>query len=217
MITENIEVHTNVSKAQRSILFKLVITRCINSAVLLYIACSYNKQFGIDNLRQIQSVLIADAIATPLFRLFNLYDYFNRYVIAPMTSKTQQEYNTIWQGASWTLAERYTDLIKTIFLGLFFAVPLPSGLFITAFALVCTYLVDKFSLLRLWKRGPSLDDELSNLSRYFFVMIVWAHFTISKVYFANWPYRGIFDQDGGQVAECNFLVCRTNRYEHNMH
>ena len=128
-----------------------------------------------------------------------------------MIAKTQQDFNTIWSGASWSLAERYTDVVKTIFLGLFFAVPLPSGLFITAFALVNTYFVDKFSLLRLWKRGPMIDAELSSLSRYFFVAIVWSHFAISKVYFANWPFHGLFGQDVVPRAQCNFLYCHTTR------
>ena len=211
MITDTIEIHTNSSKAQRSILLKLVITRCINSAILIYVAVAYNDQFGIDNLHQIQNVLIADAITTPLLRLFNVYDLVMRYVVAPYTAQTQQEYNSYWAGADWTLAERYTDMIKSVFLGLFFSVPLPSGLFITAFAMINTYLVDKYSLYFLWKRGPAVDAELANLSRYFLIAIVWAHFTISSVYFANWPYGSLFGQDLGQEADCNFLICDTNR------
>ena len=46
---------------------------------------------GIDSLNQIQNILIADAITTPLFRLLNVYDIFMRYYYGPKTSRTQEE------------------------------------------------------------------------------------------------------------------------------
>ncbi len=81
-------------------------------------------------------------------------------------------FNAAWQGADWTLAERYTDVLKTIFVGLFFLVPLPSGLFITAFAMITTYLVDKYSLFRLWKRPSKIDESLGVLARYFYIGMI---------------------------------------------
>ena len=77
-------------------------------------------------------------------------------------------------------------MLKTVFVGLFFLVPLPSGLFISSFAMLTTYLVDKYSLLRLWQRNPSIDHSLGTISRYFLVVIVFTHLAISRVYFANW-------------------------------
>lgn len=72
---------------------------------------------------------------------------------------------------------------------MFFAVPLPSGLFITSFAMLSTYFVDKYSLLRLWRRPPQLNGALSVIARNFFAVSVWAHVCVSRIYFANWPYR----------------------------
>lgn len=204
------EIHTDEGNQQRSILLKLFIARCINSAVLIFIATKYKDTFGLDSLQQIQNILIADAIATPVFRLLNVYDFFMRYVAAPYIAHTQDDYNAIWQGADWTLAERYTDMLKSLFLGLFFAVPLPSGLFITCFAMLNTYFVDKFSLFRLWKRPPQFSKQLAVTSRYFYLLIVWSHLNISRIYFANWPFRGLFGQDKGERASCDFVVCDTN-------
>ena len=103
-------------------------------------------------------------------------------------AKTQAELNALWGGADWYLAERYTDVLKTVFVGIFFAVPLPSGLFITAFALLSTYFVDKYSLVRLWKRAPSINANLNTVSRYFFIFGIWAHVSVSRIYFATWPF-----------------------------
>lgn len=86
-----VEVHIDVRHIQQSMLLKLVAARCINSALLIYLATKYDETFGIDSLQQMQNILIADAITTPLFRLLNLYDFFMRYVYAPWYSRTQEE------------------------------------------------------------------------------------------------------------------------------
>lgn len=186
LMTTLVEVHITERDVQKSMLLKLVIGRCINSAILIYVATQYSETFGEGSLLQMQNILIADAITTPLIRLMNIYDIVMRYLVVPHYAKTQEEYNAAWQGAEWNLAERYTDMLKTVFVGLFFLVPLPSGLFISSFAMLTTYLVDKYSLFRLWQRNPSIDHSLGTISRYFLVVIVFSHLAISRVYFANW-------------------------------
>lgn len=46
----------------------------------------------------------------------------------------------------WLLAERYTDVIKTIFVGLFYSAIFPTSLFITSLAMAIVYWVDKACL-----------------------------------------------------------------------
>jgi len=186
VMTQSVEVHVTERDVQKSMLMKLVIGRCINSAILIYVATKYDETFGESSLLQMQNILIADAVTTPFIRLLNIYDFVMRYLVVPYSAITQEEYNAAWQGAEWNLAERYTDMLKTVFVGLFFLVPLPSGVFISAFAMLTTYLVDKYSLFRLWQRNPSIDHSLGTISRYFLILIVFSHLAISRVYFANW-------------------------------
>lgn len=44
--------------------------------------------------------------------------------------------------------------------GLFYSAIVPTGLFVTAAAMIMLYWVDKYSLLRLWKRPPVSEDIL---------------------------------------------------------
>lgn len=207
IITSKYEIHNNNVSVQRSILFKLMAVRCVNSALLVYFTIDYDQMFSLESLEKIQNILIADAIATPLFRFSNIIDKVKQYVIAPLTSITQEEFNKHWQGAEWNLAERYTDVLKSVFIGVFFSVPLPTSLFVTAFCMLTTYLVDRYSLFNLWKRKSKFGPDLSFAARYFYFGVVFAHLYISLVYFANWPYRGIFHQDKGDKPHCGFLVC----------
>ena len=49
--------------------------------------------------------------------------------------------------------------IKTVFVGLFYSAIVPTGLVVTAVAMVTLYWVDKYSLLRLWKRPPVREEK----------------------------------------------------------
>jgi hypothetical protein len=77
--------------------------------------------------------------------------------------------------------------------------------------MLSTYAVDKYSLMRIWKRSPMIGASLGVLSRYFYILIVFGHLSISRIFFANWPYRGLWNQDTGQEADCNFFQCDVNK------
>ncbi|CAM9878272.1 unnamed protein product, partial [Hapterophycus canaliculatus] len=147
------EVHKSSTQRQASMMFKLVISRSINSAFLLFIITSDTEQLEAGTLTKILTILLADAFSGPLLRLTNIPDLIGRKLIAPK-QKTQAEMNVFFQGALWNLAERYTDMIKTVVVGLFYSAIVPTGLFVTAGAMIMLYWVDKYSLLRLWKRPP---------------------------------------------------------------
>jgi hypothetical protein len=199
-----VEAHVQRSDMEMSTLLKLVVVRCVNSGVLIYLTVSENSRFSEEHLAHVQSILIADAVTTPVFRLLDISGLINRYVFSRGVG-TQEELNVLFTPTAWTLAERYTDMLKTIFCGLFFAVPMPSGLIITACAMFSTFCVDKYSLLRLWRRPPALDDSLATTSRVFLAMTVFAHITVSTNYFAHWP----FNDDSIAMSTCDFFTCTT--------
>jgi hypothetical protein len=211
MIT-SFEIHQDQSDLNLSTLIKLVGARCLITAVLFYIATPFQETFDLASLAQIQNILIADAITTPLLRVFDLYGFFMRYVLGPWVAVTQADLNVFWQGLPLTLAERYTDVLKTIFVGLYFSVPLPSGLFITAFAMLSTYIVDKYSLFYVWKRQAMLDNSLGKFARYFLCLTLFVHVQISRVYYANWPYGGLNGSDSSGSADCGFFTCSIKEY-----
>jgi hypothetical protein len=45
----------------------------------------------------------------------------------PTTHREQEKMNYYYRGSSWHLGERYTDMIKTLFLAMFYMTLLPSG------------------------------------------------------------------------------------------
>jgi hypothetical protein len=205
-LTNYVERHVERSDEQMSILLKLVVVRCINSAVLIYLAAPGVEKFSAEHLAHIQSILIADAVTAPILRAVNIPKLLNEYYFAGQVA-TQEELNVLFTPADWSLAERYTDMLKTLFVGFFYAVPLPSGLIITCFTMLSTYVVDKYSLMRQWKQNIGLDESLSTVARYFLLIIVFAHVAVSKGYFADWPYS-----DPANTSKCNLFTCSIRPY-----
>jgi len=167
----------------------------------MYIVTDYTAQFSKANLNQVQSILVADCFTTPVIRMLNIYEHAMHYVVAP-TKKTQAQMNVLFRGAYWNLAERYTDMIKTLFVGLFYSTIIPSSLFITSLAMLVTYLVDRYCLLRMWERPPMYDESMAASSRKMMVVCVWVHLIMAMFFFANWPYK-----HKAEKAECNPFYC----------
>lgn len=202
MLTTSYEVHDTLDSQQASILIKLLVTRCLTATVLIYIATPFTEKFDKEKLSASQMVLILDCILGPVLRILDPFPNFLRYVLAPRICVTQDELNHFFEASQWTLAERYTDVMKTAVVGLFYAVTIPSGLFITAAAMIITYMSDKFSLYNVWAKPPLLDAKLAITARYFFGFAIWIHTSISMQFFANWPYAST-----DQEADCNVFIC----------
>jgi hypothetical protein len=77
--------------------------------------------------------------------------------------------NLNMQGSPFELAERYTTASKLIFLTFWYSVIYPAGFFFCAFALQVIYFLDRFSLMRTWKRAPHLGSTISKFNRTYFL------------------------------------------------
>ncbi len=93
-----------------------------------------------DYVKQISSILWADALTSPLVALLDPMGKINHYVFAKL-AKNQQTMNYYFMGAKWFLAERYAALCKSVFVTLFFSSLLPQGYYITAAGFVVNYWV----------------------------------------------------------------------------
>merc|ERR1740117_2500007 len=87
--------------------------------------------------------------------------------------KTQDAMNICFQGSTYELAERYSDMTMILFMALFYCSIFPAAFFLCAINLTLKHVVDKFNLLRTWKIAPHIGTKVSKFSRlYFFPMAV---------------------------------------------
>lgn len=147
-------------------------------------------------LNQVQTILISDALLGPILRAANITSRFKKWFLAPH-APTQEKMNYYYKGSSWHLGERYTDMIKTLFLSLFYMTLLPFGMFITAFAFLTQYAADKYLLLRQWRTHNQLAGEVARSSQIPICVCFLVHVTVAANFFAAWPFDEVCGKPSG--------------------
>jgi hypothetical protein len=79
-----------------------------------------------------------------------------------LSSATQAEMNCYWEGTFFTLADRYTELSKILFISLFYSFLVPFGLFVSTVACLVLFAVDRYLLFRKTKPPPMLDATMAS-------------------------------------------------------
>jgi hypothetical protein len=188
----NYETHHNTEDMETSFLSKTVTARWFTSSIILYLV-------GLDHTSQIlspyyigsiQAVLLADAITSPIVRLMDLGGVFNRYVLAPIAG-TDGRAKSLYIGTDYLLAERYTDLAKTVLMSLFFSAIFPIGYWYSAMACFICFWVDKICILRLFRQKPPAGDRLVRVTRMFTAIVIIVHVIITAHFYYGWPFDGL--------------------------
>ncbi|ETI41777.1 hypothetical protein, variant [Phytophthora nicotianae] len=184
---DRLEQHQTKEREQLSTLNKLLLFRGFNGAVVLYLLMDFTDILSQENLLQIQALLIANLITAPVIQLISPFEKFNRWYYGPK-AKTQRKLNSYYSGAYWKLAERYTQITKSVGIALFFKSLLPTGLIITSLSLLVNYWVDKYCLLRKWKTPPRYDGLLARASRYHLLLVALVSLIMMGRWYNGWPF-----------------------------
>ncbi|KAH8066671.1 hypothetical protein JL720_12663 [Aureococcus anophagefferens] len=189
-LTDAVEKHKDFGDQQDAMFLKLIVARWTNTAIAVFVSYGPRTRLSEAALNQIMLILLSDAFLAPLLRVYDPYDLFMRYVVS-RGQPTQRACNRFWIGADWNIAERYTDVAKTLFVGLFYAAAAPNGLLVTAAALATTFAADRFCLLRRWARKPDFDDQISRRTIGVVSIVVLVHVVASLEFFENW---GLYEE-----------------------
>jgi hypothetical protein len=185
-ITER-ERHLTRTSQHCWLLLKLVITRWSMSVILVRRLIPFDETLDILRLETIRNVLLVDAFLKPILQAVDVPGLINHYVRAPF-AKSQDKMNRLFLGAPWSLAERYSDMSKSIFIALSFATIYPYAYFICAAANLLSFLSDKYSLFRVWKPAEPEDATLTSFHRSTLAIAFLFHCLYTLWYFADWPF-----------------------------
>ena len=159
-------------------------------------------------INQVYNLFIAEIVTSNAILLLDPLEHIKRHLLAPR-AMTQDAMNLKMQGAVFELAERYTNMTKTLFLALWYCTVFPGALLMCSFALFINYFVDRFALMRTWKRPPKLGSKISEFSRrYFFLFAILAMAVLASYYWAGFPYDNLclIDDGESQIISNNTFV-----------
>jgi hypothetical protein len=184
------EEHLTQGSRQTSLLLKLVLSRWFTAAIITWIIRGFENTIRESFLTKAAAILFADAFTTPIIRCLDPGGRVARNLSAK-SAKTQAKMNSFFTNTAWFLAERYTDMTKSLFVGLFFSALYPGGLVWTTCSFVMCYWVDKYCLFRLWKQPPAMDASLTAASRLQIAVICVVHSIIAGLFFAGFPFDNL--------------------------
>eukprot|EP01031_Cornospumella_fuschlensis_P027375 gene27375-33065_t len=187
---------------QSTLQVRLFAARLLLSTVLPYLQTQWNKVLDPDFISQIVGIQVAACFTSTVIAAFDLAGVFNRRVLAPR-QHTQEEMNLKFVGSSWSLAEKYTNITKVLFISLYYCLLIPYSLFLCILAFTLIFCVDRYLLLRKWKQIPMLDGKVAVRLRQQAILAVAAHMYVSMRFIYSWPMDEIAVREDGQWEKVN--------------
>jgi len=204
MFVTGMEDHVSVNDQQLSLFLKLTFFRWMNTAVVIYVITDFDAFLTLKAMKQVQAVIMADAITSPIIRTCDPSMLINQLIICHYTL-TQEKMNSYFLGIPWMAADRYADMTKTLFLALFYCALFPAGLYFTAFGYAFIYTVDKYSLLRSWRTPAAIDDDITKISRGHMTFAIYCHAVMTMIFYAEFPFDNVCpDPEAGTLEWWRF-------------
>ena len=150
------------------------------------------------------NIFVAEIITSPLLRIIDIPGFLKKHIIAPRL-KSEATMIRMFSGVKVSLAERYTEINKVVFLCFYYATILPTGFFFGAFAFMVYYQVDKFCLVRSWGRISRLDKQIAQFQRMYFLWTALIVFVIMSAYmYSAFPFDNLCEsKDKEEYRFCN--------------
>ena len=194
----NFESHASEAGKQISLYIKIAIFRWVITAIVITIITPFTSTLSKGPEHLLQSVYIiffADLVTYNVLQLVDPVSNFNRHFLAPR-ARSQERMNLLMSGTEYSIAERYTNMSKTLFLTFYYCAIYPGAFFLCATTLFVSFYVDKFSLMRTWKPAPLLGPSVAIFSRiYLMSSAIVALGVISSYWYSGFPFDNLCSEN----------------------
>ena len=190
VIVSRKERHMTQESEHIWLLFKLIVTRWTISVLLYKWLTPFTETVKHNSIMTIRAILLADMFFKPTLQFLDVPGFIDHYVLAPFAT-TQEKMNRLFLGTDWSLAERYSDMSKSIFIALSFAAIYPYAYFVCAMTNLLSFMSDKYCLFRVWKQAEPENAKLTAYHRSSLAIAFLAHAIFTLWYFADWPFDNI--------------------------
>lgn len=198
------EAHKANGSYEASLYVKMTVFKWINTAIITSLLHPFVATIdsGLETLtKTVKSIFIAELVTNPSLLLLDIWGQIQRHYLGPRAN-SQEQMNLRFRGAKFSLALRYTELTKILFLTFFYSALYPGGFFFAAASLTINYFVDKFCLLRTYGKFPVMGNAIAQFSRSYLFPAAFAAYAVMLAYnYTGWPYDNLCKTDENISAE----------------
>jgi hypothetical protein len=201
------EVHEAVGEGVESVYNKVSLFRYFNTVIIIHMLTDWSNTLDEDHLNKVQSILIFDAFLTPFLYAFNIAHYFNRYIIANLVTN-ELDLRQALSGAHVRMSDRYSNLAKCMFVGLFYLPLLPTGAGLAFLHCALSCVADRAGLTHQWKPiAPSGAKTLFRVLSGHVAFAIITHLYMAMFFFSGWTYDSACPADPGAIGGSLFYTC----------
>mmetsp|Transcript_35932 Transcript_35932/g.83825 ORF Transcript_35932/g.83825 Transcript_35932/m.83825 type:complete len:799 (+) Transcript_35932:803-3199(+) len=199
-IITSYESHPREGEYQRSLYFKIVVFRLVNTVIVQYMVTPFTeitRESGNDAslMMFVSTLYYSEMVITPLCWIFDPYTIYSKFIAAPR-ALSQDTMDSYFKGDEFGLAERYTSLTNSIFFCFFYATVFPASYLFCSMSLWAIFYVDKYILLRRCGRGSKVGPSISKLSSTFFTTAIMMSFIMSAYWWSAFPFDNVYENNG---------------------
>lgn len=141
-----------------------------------------------------QAILVADALTSPVLRFLDIGGTFKRFILAPLVSH-ESLVLFLQKGTDYYLAERYTDIVKSMLMALYFSAIFPLGYFYATVSCFISFWVDKYCFLRVFREKKPSGAKLVRSSRALAGFMILIHSVVTAQYYYSWPFDNLCETE----------------------
>lgn len=164
-----VERHGTHSGTEASLLVRMALVRAVVHVFVLYVAAPqtsvYGSVAGTTLGTRARDLILADLAISHVLRLVDPYGLFMTRVVARCLARTDEQRQWFRPHPTFPLAERYTDIFKTIFVLCAFGILAPVTWLAAAVHLALTYLTDRHLARTRWAQGAFLGPHTQRYAR----------------------------------------------------
>ena len=161
----DIESKNSQTIRQKELHRRLFFAKLFVSTLFPYATTSWNEFLTAEKLIAIRNTQFLTSLVSPVIKFLDMAGICIRQIVGPCITNHQGEYNELWYGQDWSLAERYVEVAKILCIIVFSTFLLPQSLFIGAISFIMILVLDRYSLLRKWKQFPMLGLSVCKVFR----------------------------------------------------
>mmetsp|Transcript_9617 Transcript_9617/g.18290 ORF Transcript_9617/g.18290 Transcript_9617/m.18290 type:complete len:645 (-) Transcript_9617:72-2006(-) len=140
------------------------------------------------------AILASDAVVPNLIQFFHPKTRLMR-IVSFYRAKSQRELNMWFEEPKMELWVRYTGLLGSNFITLWFASAVPLVLPISALAVFFQFFTEKYNVLRQYQRPVMLDNSMAKFVRHMLPLAVLCHCVFALLVYRDPFYEKIFEME----------------------
>ena len=202
----SLESHSNESSYSASLYLKITAIRWANTAIITRTITPFTDliRSGEYLLESIRVLLTAEILQRPILELLDFSGNIKKHYSAPRAPDQRRMY-LCFLSDSYDIGERYTDISKVLFLTSIYCTLMPAAFFYASIIFVVYYWMDKYLILNVWRQAPRINEDISIVSIYTFVLNIIVYVIVAAFTIAQFPYDDACPVNGEEQVPLDYM------------